>query len=57
MKILHGKENSAERQPGQVKALDGVSPQPLDRQRLACALQAFVVEVLSQLLEDVALLR
>ena len=45
MKNLHGKENSAERQPGQVKALDGVSPQPQNWQRLACLSQALVVEV------------
>src|SRR5215469_4862594 len=30
---------------GQVNALDGVSPQPQDRQRLACLVQAFVIEV------------
>jgi hypothetical protein len=33
--------------PGQVKAPDGVSPQPQDRQRLACLLQACVVLVLN----------
>ena len=31
--------------PGQVKALDGVSPQPQDRQRLACVNHARLVEV------------
>src|SRR5438477_818400 len=33
--------------PGQVKALDGVSPQPQDRQRLACLLQLCLVAVLN----------
>lgn len=33
--------------PGQVKALDGVPPQPQDRQRLTCVLQARVGEVLT----------
>ena len=41
--------------PGQVKALDGVSPQPQDRQLLTCALQAFVVEVPCCTSDDVPL--
>jgi hypothetical protein len=41
--------------PGQVKALDGVSPQPQDRQRSACALQVIVVEVLTSRADDAPL--
>jgi hypothetical protein len=41
--------------PGQVKALDGVSPQPQNRQSLACALQACVIEVLNFACNDAPL--
>jgi hypothetical protein len=40
---------------GQVKALDGVPPQPQNRQRLACVLQACAVEVLNFACNDAPL--
>src|SRR5206468_3225417 len=45
IKNSHQRKTPPSGRLGQVKALDGVAPQPQDRQRLACVLQAFGLEV------------